>query len=51
VGREAAHALNIPRAMLPEVRDSQSDYARTQHEHFGGGIPIRGVAGDQHAAG
>jgi len=43
--------LNIPLGMLPEVRDSQSDFGRTHAEHFGGGIPIRGVAGDQQAAG
>jgi glycerol kinase len=43
--------LNIPRAMLPEVRDSQSDFGVSQQEHFGAGIPLRGVAGDQQAAG
>jgi glycerol kinase len=42
--------LAVPRAMLPEVRDSQSDFGLTQHEHFGAEIPIRGVAGDQQAA-
>ena len=42
--------LGVPRAMLPEVRDSQSDFGLTQHEHFGAEIPIRGVAGDQQAA-
>jgi glycerol kinase len=42
--------LAVPRAMLPEVRDSQSDYGLTEHEHFGAAIPIRGVAGDQQAA-
>ncbi len=42
--------LSVPRAMLPEVRDSQSDFGLTQHEHFGAEIPIRGVAGDQQAA-
>ena len=42
--------LAVPRAMLPEVRDSQSDFGVTEHEHFGAAIPIRGVAGDQQAA-
>jgi glycerol kinase len=42
--------LGVPRAMLPEVRDSQSDFGSTQYEHFGMSLPIRGVAGDQQAA-
>ena len=42
--------LGIPRAMLPEVRDSQSDFGTTAAEHFGAALPIRGVAGDQQAA-
>ena len=42
--------LSVPRSMLPEVRDSQSDFGETEPEHFGGAIPIRGVAGDQQAA-
>ncbi|MGZ9810769.1 glycerol kinase GlpK [Pseudoroseicyclus sp. H15] len=40
--------LGIPRAMLPEVRDSDGDFGETTL--FGGAIPIRGVAGDQQAA-
>jgi glycerol kinase len=42
--------LAVPRAMLPEVRDSQGDFGRTEPEHFGAAIPITGVAGDQQAA-
>ena len=42
--------LGVPRAMLPEVRDSQGDFGETELEHFGASIPIRGVAGDQQAA-
>lgn len=42
--------LGVPHAMLPEVRDTQSDFGRTEPEHFGAAIPIRGVAGDQQAA-
>ena len=44
------HRLGVPSAVLPEVRDSQSDFGATEPEHFGGAIPIRGVAGDQQAA-
>ncbi len=42
--------LGVPRAMLPDVRDSQSDFGATEPDHFGVAIPIRGVAGDQQAA-
>jgi glycerol kinase len=42
--------LAVPRAVLPEVRDTQSDYGLTENEHFGAAVPIRGVAGDQQAA-
>jgi glycerol kinase len=42
--------LDVPRAILPEVRDSQGDYGETLLEHFGAALPIRGVAGDQQAA-
>ena len=42
--------LAIPREMLPELRDSQCDFGVTEAEHFGGAIPIRGIAGDQQAA-
>ncbi len=40
--------LDIPRAILPEVRDCADDFGTTGL--FGGAIPIRGVAGDQQAA-
>ena len=42
--------LHVPRAVLPEVRDCQSDYGTTEREHFGAALPISGVAGDQQAA-
>ncbi len=40
--------LNIPRALLPQVRPSSEVYGETHL--FGGAIPIAGVAGDQQAA-
>jgi glycerol kinase len=43
--------FGVPRAMLPEVRDSQGDFGTTLPEHFGAAIPIKGVSGDQQAAG
>jgi glycerol kinase len=43
--------LDIPREMLPEVRDSSGDFGQTNPQWFDGvSIPIRGVAGDQQAA-
>lgn len=42
--------LDIPRAMLPEVKDSSGLFGTTASEFFGGPIPIAGVAGDQQAA-
>jgi glycerol kinase len=42
--------LDIPREMLPEVRDCAADFGMTRPDLFGGPIPIMGVAGDQQAA-
>jgi glycerol kinase len=42
--------LRIPRALLPDVRDSSGRFGETDPEWFGGPIPITGVAGDQQAA-
>ncbi|MDE0884601.1 MAG: glycerol kinase GlpK [Myxococcota bacterium] len=43
-------ALDIPRAMLPEVRDSSGEFGRVDSEWLGAEVPISGVAGDQQAA-
>ncbi|MEL6451856.1 MAG: glycerol kinase GlpK [Pseudomonadota bacterium] len=45
---EMCAMLDIPLQMLPEVRDSASDFAVT--DLLGGATPIYGVAGDQQAA-
>ncbi|PTW50989.1 glycerol kinase GlpK [Rhodovulum kholense] len=42
--------LDIPMAMLPEVRDCASDFGMTRPDLFGREIPILGIAGDQQAA-
>ncbi|MDX5381590.1 MAG: glycerol kinase GlpK [Rhodobacterales bacterium] len=42
--------LDIPMALLPEVRDCAADFGMTRADLFGGEIPILGVAGDQQAA-
>ena len=43
-------ALNVPMAMLPQVRDCAADFGTTRADLFGREIPILGVAGDQQAA-
>ncbi|MEX0971564.1 MAG: glycerol kinase GlpK [Paracoccaceae bacterium] len=42
--------FDIPREMLPEVRDCAADFGMTRADLFGHEIPIFGVAGDQQAA-
>lgn len=43
--------LDIPRAILPEVKPSSSIYGYTDENTYGGArIPIAGIAGDQQAA-
>ncbi|EFM10547.1 glycerol kinase [Paenibacillus curdlanolyticus YK9] len=42
--------LQIPAALLPEVRSSSELYGRTDAALFGQAIPIAGAAGDQQAA-
>jgi len=43
-------AFDIPRSILPEVRDCNADYGVTEPSILGGPIRICGVAGDQQAA-
>ncbi|WP_026960945.1 glycerol kinase GlpK [Alicyclobacillus herbarius] len=48
---ELLRILDIPRAMLPEVRSCSEVYGYTDERTFGGAeIPIAGIAGDQQAA-
>jgi glycerol kinase len=47
---EICALLDIPMALLPEVKDCADDFGVTDPAHFGRAIPILGVAGDQHAA-
>jgi len=42
--------LDIPTAVLPEVRQSSEVYGHTRADLFGAEIPIAAAAGDQHAA-
>ncbi|MBW2243214.1 MAG: glycerol kinase GlpK [Deltaproteobacteria bacterium] len=43
-------ALNLPRELLPEVRDSSGVFGEADAEWFGGNILVAGIAGDQQAA-
>jgi glycerol kinase len=43
-------AFAIPRAILPEVRDTGADYGVTERAVFGMAVPIAALAGDQQAA-
>ncbi len=48
---ELLDILEVPKAMLPEVRPSSEVYAHTVDYHFfGHEVPIAGMAGDQQAA-
>ncbi|HWB11411.1 MAG TPA: glycerol kinase GlpK [Pirellulales bacterium] len=47
---ELLSLVGVPRAMLPEVRQTSDVYGRTRADLFGGEIPIAAAAGDQQAA-
>jgi len=47
---ELLRLLGVPRALLPEVRDSSEVYGHTEPALFGRALPIGGIAGDQQAA-
>jgi glycerol kinase len=42
--------LRVPRAMLPEVRDSAGLFGTAEAAHLGAPVAVRGIAGDQQAA-
>ena len=48
---ELLELLDVPKAILPEVKESSEIYAHTKDYHFfGQEVPIAGIAGDQQAA-
>ena len=47
---ELLKLFGVPRAILPEVRESSGDFGHTDPMLLGAAIPILGVAGDQQAA-
>jgi glycerol kinase len=42
--------LNIPKSMLPEVKNSSEVYGETTATLLGASVPVAGIAGDQQAA-
>ncbi len=42
--------LDVPKSLLPEVRQSSELYGKTDFTLFGAEIPLAGIAGDQQAA-
>ncbi|MGB5166493.1 MAG: glycerol kinase GlpK [Woeseiaceae bacterium] len=47
---ELLDLFDIPRSLLPDVRDCAADFGETESSLLGASIPICGVAGDQQAA-
>lgn len=47
---EMLELLDVPRSILPDIRNSSEVYGETAADLFGTPIPIAGIAGDQHAA-
>jgi glycerol kinase len=47
---ELLEIFNIPRALLPEVKDCAADFGSATDSCLGGAIPVLGIAGDQQAA-
>ncbi len=47
---ELLELMQIPRAILPQVRSCSEVYGETDRSLFGASIPIAGMAGDQQAA-
>ncbi|WP_338467266.1 glycerol kinase [Novosphingobium sp. ZN18A2] len=47
---ELCALFGVPQDALPRVTDMLGEFGTTHHDLFGGGIAIRGLAGDQQAA-
>ncbi len=47
---ELLELFGIPESLMPEVRDSASDFGVTDKSVIGAEIPVLGIAGDQQAA-
>ncbi len=47
---ELLEIFNIPRQLLPEVKDCAADFGTATDSCLGGNVPVLGIAGDQQAA-
>ncbi len=47
---ELLQLLNIPKEILPEVKDCSTDFGETASAVIGAAVPVCGIAGDQQAA-
>src|ERR1043165_3891403 len=47
---ELCELFSVPKASLPDIRESSGDFGIASREHLGVDVPIRGVAGDQQSA-
>ncbi len=47
---ELLEEFNIPRQLLPEVKDCAADFGVATDRCLGGDVPVMGIAGDQQAA-
>jgi len=47
---ELLRLYDIPRSLLPEVKDNAADFGMTDKDVLGVTLPVAGMAGDQHAA-
>jgi len=47
---ELLKLFQVPRALLPEIKECRDDFGTSDPALFGAAIPIRGIAGDQQAA-
>jgi len=47
---ELLEIFNIPRSLLPEVKDCAADFGVATDSCLGGAVPVLGIAGDQQAA-
>ena len=47
---ELLRVFNVPRSLLPEVKDCAADFGTTTASCLGAAVPVMGMAGDQQAA-
>ena len=47
---ELLEMLNVPKSLLPEVKDNSGEFGKLDEAILGAAIPIAGMAGDQQAA-